>query len=260
MFNRKLLKSRAKGVLKTAYWRIFASTLLVMLLSSLVGGIFGLKINTAASITLGSPLRTAIFAAMLIFRFGLSLALSVFLLQPMLLGVKKLTLDASEGNFADIGSIGFAFRSNYKDLAVTLLMKELILLAFMLVPMLLIFGSAALYYSELFPVLIQRHMPVCIFAAYILLIPAIIKMYDFYLVEYILAGNPDISRRKALVRSKKLMKGNRFKVFVMNLSFIGWLLLGVCACGIGTVFVMPYIEATNAQLYLELSGRSVISD
>jgi uncharacterized membrane protein len=54
------------------------------------------------------------------------------------------------------------------------------------------------------------------------------------------------------------MRGNRFRVFVLQLSFLGWLLLGACACGFGTLFVLPYIHQTNAQLYLELSGQTNI--
>ena len=81
-------------------------------------------------------------------------------------------------------------------------------------------------------------------------------MYDYYLVEYIIADDSSLSWREALRKSTQMMRGNRFSVFVLGLSFIGWQMLGLLAFGIGTIFVTPYILATDAQLYLELSGKS----
>lgn len=261
MFNRKLLKARAKCVLKTCYWRVFAILILVSLISGISGGIFsiGTSADTAA-ISLGSPLRVAVFVIILVFQLVISLALSVFLFQPLSLGTSKLLLDASEGRFADIGAIGYAFRSNYKNIVITLLMKELILLAFMIIPILLIIGITG--YISAIPATGANDLILLLVlpAVYILLIPALMKMYDYYLVGYILADDADISWREALKKSKNMMRGNRFQTFVMNLSFFGWILLGACACGIGVMFVTPYIEATNAQLYLELAGKSVIID
>ena len=49
-----------------------------------------------------------------------------------------------------------------------------------------------------------------------------------------------------------MMEGNKFRVFVLELSFIGWLILGTLLCGVGTIFVAPYIEATKAELYAVL--------
>ena len=81
------------------------------------------------------------------------------------------------------------------------------------------------------------------------IIPGIIKAYEYSMVPYILAENPNISCERAFELSKKMTKGEKWKIFVLDLSFIGWMLLGVLLCCIGQIFVMPYYEATFAELY-----------
>ena len=83
-------------------------------------------------------------------------------------------------------------------------------------------------------------------------IPGIIKSYEYYMVPYILAENPQIHYRDALNLSKDMMHGQKMNTFIMELSFIGWIFLGMLACGIGIYFVLPYYEATFAELYAVL--------
>ncbi len=82
------------------------------------------------------------------------------------------------------------------------------------------------------------------------IIPGIIKSYEYYMVPYILAENPGIDTERAFEISRLMTKGEKWKIFVLELSFIGWILLGclVC-CGVGVIFVQPYYEATFAELY-----------
>lgn len=83
-------------------------------------------------------------------------------------------------------------------------------------------------------------------------IPGIIKHYEYYMVPYLLAEYPDMDRQEVFRLSKRMMDGNKFAVWVLELSFFGWELLGILFCCIGTLFVRPYIEATYAELYLKL--------
>ncbi|MBR2639609.1 MAG: DUF975 family protein [Oscillospiraceae bacterium] len=83
----------------------------------------------------------------------------------------------------------------------------------------------------------------------LLLIPGIIKSYQYYMVPYILAENPGISSKRAFEISKKMTDGEKFDIFWLGLSFFGWILLGTLACGIGVLFVEPYIQTTFAELY-----------
>lgn len=86
----------------------------------------------------------------------------------------------------------------------------------------------------------------------LLIIPGIIKSYAYRMVPYILADNPNIGVRKAIILSNEMTRGHKFDMFVLDLSFIGWYILGALALGIGVLFVMPYENATNAELYLVL--------
>ena len=80
-------------------------------------------------------------------------------------------------------------------------------------------------------------------------IPGIIKSYEYCMVPYILAENPQISSERAFELSKLMTRGEKWKIFVLQLSFIGWYLIGAVCCCVGGVFVDPYFEATFAELY-----------
>lgn len=87
-------------------------------------------------------------------------------------------------------------------------------------------------------------------------LPGIYAAFCFYMVPYILAENPEMRAGDALRMSNEMMKGYKFRTFVLRLSFIGWSilagLLGAFTCGLGSYLVIPYIEATMAELYAEL--------
>ena len=61
---------------------------------------------------------------------------------------------------------------------------------------------------------------------------------------------------EAIARSKKLMNGNKLRLFCLQLSFIGWNLVCVLTLGIGYLWLMPYQNAAEAAFYLEATGRA----
>ena len=76
------------------------------------------------------------------------------------------------------------------------------------------------------------------------------------LFRSILAEQPDINYRDAIRISREMMDGEKMNTFVLDLSFILWGLLGAVTCGLGVVFyVKPYVEATNAELYVTLRNK-----
>ena len=82
-----------------------------------------------------------------------------------------------------------------------------------------------------------------------------IKIYEYRMVPYILATSPNLSRKEVFAKSKAMMQGNKWRTFLLDLSFIGWNLLGVLTLGLLNIFfVNPYFEATNAELYKTLKG------
>ena len=73
------------------------------------------------------------------------------------------------------------------------------------------------------------------------------------MIDYILTDEPDIPMSEAFKKSKELVLNSKFKIFTLQLSFIGWCILAVMfTLGIGIIFLTPYIQATMAQLYIEL--------
>ena len=271
MFDRKVLKSRAKSVLATSYWQTFGTILLFSLATTFIGNFFTLKIPE--TITLASPRVIALFGVTMFMRLILQFAATVFLTLPLQVGLNKYLIDYAKGGVPGIESFAYAFRNNYKNIIGVVFAKQIIIILLTIIPV-VIAGVATVFIlarsGAMLPTTIDTaqlerltvtlsespEYLVLSLAVLILLIPAIVKLYDYYLVEYIIAEDSSLSWREALDKSKKLMKGNRFSVFVLGLSFFGWQLLGLLAFGIGTLFVTPYILATDAQLYLELSGKS----
>ena len=87
------------------------------------------------------------------------------------------------------------------------------------------------------------------------IIPGIIKSYEYSIIPYILADDPEISSKDAFKKAKKMMKGNKWRLFKLEFSFIGWFVLCVLTLGIGTFFLIPYINAANAEFYVELKNN-----
>ena len=86
-------------------------------------------------------------------------------------------------------------------------------------------------------------------------IPGIIKTYEYAIIPYILADDPEISSKDAFKKAKQMMKGNKWRLFKLEFSFIGWVLLCVLTLGIGTFFLIPYVNAANAEFYVELKNK-----
>lgn len=92
----------------------------------------------------------------------------------------------------------------------------------------------------------------------LLIIPGIIAFYSYSQAYYILIDNPEMSSLDAIKASKELMKGHKFELFVLQLSFIGWSILCVFTLGIGYLWLIPYINTTLANFYNEISGKNII--
>lgn len=86
------------------------------------------------------------------------------------------------------------------------------------------------------------------------IIPGIIAGYSYAMTDYILAENPEMTASEAIARSKEMMKGNRGRLFCLQLSFIGWALLSALTFGIGQLWLRPYEQTAIAAFYREVSG------
>ena len=80
-------------------------------------------------------------------------------------------------------------------------------------------------------------------------IPGIVATYSYAMANFVLAENPGMTASEALKESKRIMKGHRWELFCMQLSFIGWILLSVLTLGIAYIWVLPYYNAAHAAFY-----------
>ena len=146
---------------------------------------------------------------------AVGLVIDAFLINPIELGCKRFfrrNLDEP----AKLGNITFAFDSNYKNIVKTMFLRDL--------------------YVWLWSLLF--------------VIPGIIKAYEYKMIPYLLSENPAMTTEEAFAESKKLMTGNKWKAFVLDLSFILWDIASILTCGIvGIFWVNPYKASTEAALY-----------
>lgn len=141
--------------------------------------------------------------------------LDVFICNPIEVGCKRFYV-RNLNESAQIGNVGFAFDNHYKNIIKTMFFRDL--------------------YTILWTLLF--------------IIPGIVKSYEYQMIPYLLAENPQMSREQAFAESKRMMSGQKWRAFVLDLSFIGWNILSAITLGIlGIFYVQPYMDATHAALY-----------
>lgn len=246
MWTRRELKDYAKGFLKQHYWKAF----IVVLISTILMNGFGRSnpntsaqiqqnyeyvMNNGMNVSVSVPygfelLRSAVsnirplgFLAIgtitfISFVMGIAFLLLGFIIE---VGKSKFFLDGFKGD-VDISKLFSKFNS-----------KEFL-------PIIKAQGLATLY---------------VFLWSLLLIIPGIIKSYQYRYVSYILAEDTSLSAHEVLNKSKEMTMGHKLDIFVLDLSFILWGLLGFVTFGLSAYFVAPYIDATNARLYNVLKGE-----
>lgn len=119
-----------------------------------------------------------------------------------------------------------------------------------------LFSAFTRRYGNTVAVMFMRDIQIFLWTL-LLIIPGIIKNYEYYMVPYLLAENPDMAWQEAKELSCRMMDGNKFAVWVLEISFLGWDILGSLLCGAGHIFVAPYKEATYAELYHALRNDTM---
>jgi len=229
--NRAILKDRAKTVLSKGYWFAVLGCFIFSLLIGETSSNFSSSITLAQyedSVTpiverIGFTQDSALpfFAAILAFfaALGLLLIFNVFFVNPLIVGKANFFLKARKDNYK-VESVLEIFRGEaYVNALKAMFMKNLIVF----------FGS-------------------------FLIIPGIYFAYAYYFVPQIVADDPTVNWRDALAKSMEMTKGHKFELFILELSFIGWYLLGALII-VGAYLVNPYLEATIAEAYAELKGE-----
>ena len=232
MVSRELLKNNAKGVLRRNYWYSFLACLLTVAIiygirniSAGFSSIFNFgHIGNIFSGSYGFPLFQFGFVGFWAFiSILIGIAVSIFLDNVFNVGLCRYFIKSRKEK-ENISNIFSCFNSReYLNVVKTM----------------------ALYFVY-----------ICV-GLILLVVPGIIMFYTYRFVPYILAENPTVSPKRALQLSKQMTQGEKFNLFVLDLSFLGWVLLGALALGVGIFFVVPYMEATYAEAYINLSEQAI---
>jgi uncharacterized membrane protein len=84
--------------------------------------------------------------------------------------------------------------------------------------------------------------------------PGIVKSYSYSMAMFIMQDDPSKDWEECLDESKEMMKGHKWQLFCLDLSFIGWALLGFLCCCVGILFVYPYQFTARANFYMALKA------
>src|SRR6056297_696273 len=217
MWNRSDLKQTAKEKLKGFYWQAF----LVSLILIITGGSHNrLDLSSSGSSTGTNGGGEFAFELIVIAFLGILIfvALRIFMGYILEVGGRKYFIEFSRGNSQISYLLQYFDKKYYKNIITTLLFRGVYIFLWTL----------------------------------LLIIPGIIKMYEYRFVPYILAENPDLNHNRVLDLSREMTAGEKMNIFILDLSFLGWFILGALFFGIGILFVQPYYDSVNAELYYKL--------
>lgn len=121
------------------------------------------------------------------------------------------------------------------------------------------FGFATL--TERFPIFLKAlglRLYIFLFTllwSLLLIVPGIIAAYRYSMAPYLMAENPELGVAEAVEMSKYMMDGSKGRLFCLDISFIGWLILSSLTLGIGDLFLNPYRVSARTAFYLDLLER-----
>ena len=221
MWTRAELKARAKVALAQNYWKL----VLVGAIASIVGSGHNSSVEFNFSEETSGDILSSL-GTMLPVIFGVASAgiivaflISFFVLNPIEVGTKRFFLKSLTED-TEIKELLFAFDHGYKNVVKVLFKRDI----------------KVILWSLLF------------------IIPGIVKSYEYRMIPYLLAENPELTEEDAFRYSRQMMYEQKLETFVLDLSFIGWdLLSGITVGIVGLFYVQPYANLTNAALYDTLS-------
>ena len=231
--SNKELREKGRIAFKANYWACVVASLLLTIIVALTTAAGGSSADNAAdtaeeSASIGESLSemtnteiAVILGAIIgviVVVIIVSILIRLFLYNPLQVGCYRFFRKNTENYPVRLGVIKQGF-GNYGHTFVTLLLRDLFLFLWTL----------------------------------LFLIPGIVKTYSYRLVPYIIKDNPELSASQVITRSRELMDGYKGKAFLLDLSFIGWLLLSIITFGIvGIFWTNPYYESASAAFYLDV--------
>ncbi len=232
-WTREELKSRGKAAVKMYYWKL---VLVSLILSAITGGATnagrkgvknsgtagnGSAVDVSGIFSDFNMMAALVASVAVLVILLIAFAIRVFALNVLVVGCKGFFRQSMTGE-PEFRALVDGFNNNYWHCVKTCFLRDLFV------------GLWSLLF----------------------VIPGVIKSYEYRMVPYLLAEHPEMSSSEVLARSKEMMDGNKWATFVLDLSFIGWALLGAITMGLVFIFwTSPYINATEAALYHRLSGQ-----
>lgn len=238
MWTRAELKEKAKEDVKRSYWPLVLVSFIVAFLTGGGGGGGGSSAGSSSSNDFAnSSMSTEELMALVI---GILAVVLVIVLVAMIIGVLWVTFIT---NPIMVGARRYFIEATYGEKTAGEIGK-------------LFMCFAKGKYMNPVKILFFRDLYVWLWSL-LFIIPGIVKSYEYYMLPYILAENPDISKEDAFRLSKEMMDGEKWNTFVLGLSFIGWNILSVFTCGLLSIFyINPYMNMTYAHLYETLKHRA----
>ena len=227
MWTRAMLKTNARAALTKNYVNVVIASLIFAFISGAFStssaGNRGASSFTAGNLSKDFISFLTMILGIIIIIGIIGILLTIFVFNPLKVGVQKFFIENHYSN-SGLSSLLWAFKTNYSNTVKTMFLMQVYLFLWSL-----------------------------LFA-----IPGIIKSYSYRLVPYILADNPDMNSDDAITLSREMMNGQKFEVFVLDLSFfLWWILSSITFNIVGILYVFPYIYATDAELYLDIKNGSV---
>ena len=93
--------------------------------------------------------------------------------------------------------------------------------------------------------------------ALLFVFPAYIAIFRYSMTFFIIADEPELSGSAAIKKSKEMMKGHKWELFVLLFSFFWWYILGIITFGLAYIYIIPYIEATVVNFYKKIKTENV---
>ena len=228
MLKSKELRQKAWESLKGKYWMAFAVIIVTGLIGSVGNAFVSFGQNLSEVLGLVDPaeldstmaIGTLVLNGVVIVSAIIGAVLSIFVTNAITVGVSNYFIKNTDSkpSFADAFS---GFKVKYGRNIGTLLLV----------------GIKLVLWTLLF------------------IVPGVIKTYEYAIIPYILADDPEISSKDAFKKAKQMMNGNKWRLFKLEFSFIGWAVLCVLTLGIGTFFLIPYVNAATAEFYVELKNN-----
>lgn len=91
----------------------------------------------------------------------------------------------------------------------------------------------------------------------LLIVPGFIKAISYSMTYFIMIDEPTLAPKEAMDKSKQMMEGFKMKYFKLILRFFGWSLLCILTLGIGFIFIIPYMNVSNAKFYEDIKNNTL---